>query len=395
MTYIIIILLLLYYACIHDIKGIKAGKENHLRILFWIFFLLAGLRHGIGGDTYQFRIFWDLLPTWNHFTWAELTSYRYDMGWVLLSFVFKSLFGSFVSLQLLLSLILNIGIFKTVKKYAEYPFVVLLLFFLALEQYFHIECTFMRQAYAVAIFLTWGMEYLNSRKYIKYFITVGICGLFHFSSLALVVLPLFWNMSLSSAKARKRFAVSVLVFASLAYVAFNYTAFSAIRGLARLQNDIENAGSKVESNELVRMFNQSYFLVAYLFVIVWGHRKYNFNIPFKGAVLFSVFLVFLAPYVGDLLRLVFFVSILIDLSLSIIVAKFAKGNGILFLLAIILYTIGSNIHTFQRYSNKDISFHLYPYYSWFEEEPPSHLRYYQMRYNDGYTVSLEIYKYEK
>lgn len=395
MTYIIIIFLLVYYAYVHDIKGINKGKENHLKILFWIFFLLAGLRHGIGGDTYQFRIFWDLLPTWDHFTWAELTSYRYEMGWVLLSFVFKSLFGSFVSLQLLLSLILNVGLFRVVRKYAKYPFVVLLLFFLALEQYFHIECTFMRQAYGVAIFLTWGFEYLNSRKYIKYFITVAICGLFHFSAFALVVLPLFWNMSLSNATARKRFVISVLVFAVLAYLSFNYTFLSEIKGLARMQEILENAGSKVESNELVRMFNQSYFLVAYLLVIVWGHKKYGFNIPFKGAVLFSVFLVFLAPYVGDFLRLVFFVSIFIDLSLSIIVVKYAKGNAALFLFAIILYTIGSNIHTFQRYSSKDVSFHLYPYYTWFEEEPPSHLRYYQMRYNDGYTVSHQIYKYEK
>lgn len=395
MTYIIIILILLYYAYLHDIKGVSAGKEKHLNILFWIFFLLAGLRHGIGGDTYQIRIFWDLLPTWDHFTWKELTSFRYDMGWVLLSFVLKSLFGSFVFLQLLLSLILNIGLFRVIRKYAKYPFVVLLLFFLALEQYFHIECTFMRQAYGVAIFLAWGLEYLNNRKYIKYFITIVICGLFHFSSLALVVLPLFWNMSLSSAKARKHFIIFVLVFAVLAYISFNYTFLSEIKGLARIQDDLENAGSKVETNELVRMFNQSYFLVAYLLVIAWGHRKYGFNIPFKGAVLFSVILVFLAPYVGDLLRLVFFVFICIDLSLSIIVVKYAKGRAVLFLFAILLYTIGSNIHTFQRYSNKEVSFHLYPYYSWFEEEPPSHNRYYRLRYNDGHTISHQIYKYEK
>ena len=147
MEYLIIIILLLYYTYIHDIKGEKRSRKRHLNILFLLFFLLAGLRHGMGGDTYQFRIFWETLPSLDNVTWHHLTIYRYDMGWVLLSFIMKVLFGSFVSLQLLLSFILNKGLFKIVERYSTYPFLCLLLFFIAGDQFFNIEFVFMHIVY--------------------------------------------------------------------------------------------------------------------------------------------------------------------------------------------------------------------------------------------------------
>lgn len=129
MTYILIFLIILYFVYYHDISGFQNNKENHLKFLFWIFFLITGLRHGIGGDTYQFRIFWDLLPTYEKATWQELDSFRYDKGWVLLCFIIKSTLGSFVFLQLFISYIFNKGLFKIVGRYSKYPFFVLLLFF--------------------------------------------------------------------------------------------------------------------------------------------------------------------------------------------------------------------------------------------------------------------------
>ena len=391
MIYIIVILLLIYYTIIHDIKGISIHKRQHYHIMFWIFFLLAGLRHGIGGDTYQFRIFWDLLPTWENASWENLTCFRYEMGWVMLSFILKSVFGSFVSLQLLLSWILNVGIFKVVKRYSPYPFLVLLLFFLGIDQFFHIECTFMRQAYAVAIFLVWGLGYLNERKYIKYFIVIAICTLMHFSAAALAILPLFWNISWENKKVQRRFILSIISFAVIAYIGFNYTSLAHLKGLVRLQTALEYAGERVSDNEIVRFFNTSYYLIIYYILIIWGYSKYKFRIPFKGAILFGVFVLLLSPYVGDFQRLMFFIILFIDISLAIIIVKLSQKNVLIFITCIILFTIGSNIHTYQRYSQKENMLFIYPYYSWFEEEPLSHKKYFNMRKNDGYTISHQIY----
>lgn len=395
MIYLLIIVLLFYFAVLHDIKKVSYKKNEHLNLIFVIFFLLAGLRHGIGGDTYQFRIFWDLLPSWNNATWEELTSYRYEMGWVLLSFVLKSIFGSFVSLQILLSLLLNIGIFKIVKRYSPYPFIVLLLFFLSIDQFFHIECTFMRQAYAVAIFLIFGFENLMHRKYIKYFFVIVLCSFMHFSALSLSILPLFWAINWENKRNIRKFIVFVICFLVIILIAFNYTPLSQIKAILRFQQAMENAGEKVESNELIRFFNVNFYLIFYVLIIFWGSIKFKFNIPFKGAVYFTIFIMLLAPYVGDFMRLMFFIIILIDISLSIVIAKFARKNSLLFLISIIFFFIGSNILNFQRYSNKDNMIFIYPYYSWFEEEPQSHKNYFRQRINDNYTISHQIYDFNK
>lgn len=395
MIYLCIIVLLFYYAIEHDIKGTKHNKDIHFKTVFWIFFLLAGLRHGIGGDTYQFRIFWDLLPTWENATWDKLTCYRYDMGWVLLCFVIKSLLGSFVFLQLLLSWILNVGIFKVVKRYCHYPFVVLLLFFLSIDQFFHIECTFMRQAYAVAIFLAFGLKYLENRQYIKYILIIAICGLMHFSSVALIILPVFWNINWTNSRSRRKFLYTMIIFAVMIFVAFNYTPLSNIKGLLRFQEALENAGSHVESNELIRFFNVNYYLIIYYALIIWGHKRYNFSIPFKGAIYFGILIMLLAPYIGDFMRLIFFIIILIDISLSIIIVRISQKNVLIFTTCIILFTIGSNILNFQRYFDKENMLFIYPYYSWFEDEPQSHKKYFNKRINDGYTIPFQIYDANK
>ena len=77
------------------------------------------------------------------------------------------------------------------------------------------------------------------------------------------------------------------------------------------------------------------------------------------------------------------------------IAKFARKSSLLFLISIILFFIGSNILNFQRYSNKDNMIFIYPYYSWFEEEPQSHKNYFRQRINDNYTISHQIYDFNK
>lgn len=395
MIYIFIIILLTYYAILHDIKGINKNKKQHLNVVFVIFFLLAGLRHGIGGDTYQFRIFWDLLPSWENVTWEELTSYRYEIGWVLLSFLLKSIFGSFVSLQILLSLLLNMGIFKILKKYCPYPFIVLLIFFTSIDQFFHIECTFMRQAYAVAIFLLFGFEHLINRKYTKYFFVIILCTFLHFSSLALVILPLFWSINWENKKNIRRFIIMAIYFFLITFILLNYTSLSQIKTLLRFQQAIGSASDKIEENELIRFFNVNYYLIFYVGFILWGYKKFGLSIPFKGGLYFTILIMILAPYVGDFMRLIFFIIVLIDISISIIIAKFSRKNSLRFLTCMILFFTIPNILNFQRYTKKDNIFFIYPYYSWFEEEPKSHKDYFRQRINDNYTISHQIYDYNK
>lgn len=395
MIYIFIILLLVHFTILHDIKGVSKNKKQHYLLMFWLFFLLAGLRHGIGGDTYQFRIFWDLLPTWDNATWEKLICFRYEMGWVLLSFILKSIFGSFVFLQLLLSFILNIGIFKVVKKYSKYPFLVLLLFFLSIDQYFHIECTFMRQAYAVAIFLAWGVEYLEERKYSRYFIVILASALMHFSAVALLILPLLQNLNMDNKKTRYRFFVTVMVFFVVIFVGLNYTPLAGIKAIMRFQSSLDDMDNYIEDNEFVRFFNSNYTLILYYTIILLGISKYKFNLYLRGVFFLGIFIMILSPYINDLKRLIYFAILFIDMSLADVIIHMSKKRVDVFLMLMILFTIGSNLLSFQRYSNKDNTLFIYPYYSWFEEEPESHKKYFMQRKMDGHTIPFQIYDYKK
>ena len=73
MIYLLILCILIHFAIFHDVNGNTRNRKLHFNIIFIAFFLLTGLRHGIGGDTYQFRIFWDLLPTFDSGKIEELT----------------------------------------------------------------------------------------------------------------------------------------------------------------------------------------------------------------------------------------------------------------------------------------------------------------------------------
>lgn len=393
MIYLLILCILIHFAIFHDVNGNTRNRKLHFNIIFIAFFLLTGLRHGIGGDTYQFRIFWDLLPTFDSGKIEELTLFRYDIGWIFLCYCMKSIFGSFVFLQLLVSFFLNKGIIKIVERYSRYPFATLLLFYLAGDQFYHIEMTFMRQSVSVAIFLNWGIGYLENRKNIQYIATVIVASLMHFSAAFLIVLPFFWNIDLSSRKKRKRIIWSLVLFFCLSLILYNSLPFVFYRALERLGNDA--ASINVSDNEFVRVFNTIYQYIAYFLVIVVGHAKLKKDIPVKGIFILSIFIAIIAPYAGDTMRLFFFVIIFVDMMMTNVIVPFSFRNKCLFLTYIVAYIFVSNILIYQRYASPANTFMIYPYYSWLEEEPLSHKRYFRERINDGYTISHQIYDYDK
>lgn len=366
-----------------------------MKILFWIFFLITGLRHGIGGDTYQFRIFWDLLPSLDKVTWEELNSFRYDKGWVLLCFIIKSIFGSFVFLQLFISYVFNKGLFKIVEKYSNYPFFVILLFFISGEQYYHIECTFLRQCLAVGIFLNWGVEYLERRNYFKYTIVVIFCTLCHFSGLVIAFFPFVWYLDLKDKYVMKKVLLSFVVLAVLVVIIMNTSVMGEIRALARFADSFENMDNLVESNELIRFINSAHYNLFFLFFVFIGLIKYKIDNHFQGAVIILLFVCALAPYIGDLGRIQYYIIIFIDIFIAELFVFFTKKNKANLLIFISIYIVCTNLLIYRRYSDPNHSFMLYPYYCWFEEEPRSHKLYMNERYSDGYTISHQIYNWEK
>ena len=382
--------MLLFFAFVHDLNRVQKNKHIHLKIVFWIFFLLSGLRHGIGGDTYQYRVFGDLLPEFPNVTWDDLTQYRYEIGWVLLCLIVKIVFGSFVFLQLIISWLLNRGILKIVEKYSEYPFLTLLLFFISGEQYFYMEFEFCRQAVSVGLFLIWGGEFLNKRQYGKYTLIIIVCTMFHFASFCLLVLPFLWNLDYSRRTIVKiLLGVLIIVIPTLkVFLNLEFVKFSI--ALNRVANNMETISSG--DINLLEAARVTFFYIVYYFVILFGIIVYKLKIRFPGALFFGVVICIIAPFFFDTIRLMFYVVIFIDIALAQVIIRFSQKDFRLWALGILSYLIVSNVLFIWRYTQPQYMFYMYPYYSWFEEEPDSHKKELRGRKFDGITIPYQIYK---
>lgn len=385
--------MLLFFAFVHDLKGVKKNRRVHLNIVFWTFFLLAGLRHGIGGDTYQYRVFWNLLPEFKKVTWGDLTMYRYEFGWVLLCFMVKSVFGSFVFLQLIISWLLNKGIMKIVKKYTEYPFLVLLLFFISGEQYFYMEFEFCRQAVSVAIFLLWGIDYLENRKNIHYCITIVICTMFHFASIFFLFLPFIWNWRYSRRKTIYLIFFMLLIAIPLLKVLSSLEIIHNLQALNRVADNIDTISSG--DNDFFVVSRVIYCYIVYYSIIAFGITYYNIKIKFPGALFVGFLICAIAPFFFDTIRLMYFIVIFIDIVLAQILVRFSRRDCRLWAFGVLSYMVVSNVIFIWRYTQPRYMFYMYPYYSWFEEEPDSHKRELRGREIDNATILLQIYDSRK
>ena len=395
MIYILIAIILIGFAYNHDILRIRKDRDLHYQLEFLILFLFAGLRLGMGGDTYQYRIFWETLPSWDSVTLEKLTIYRYSIGWTTLCFLLKSVFGSFISLQIVLSFLINYGVFLVAKKYCRYPFMVILMFYLVGDMYFHIVFTFIRQSASIAVFLIWGIRYLESKSYIKYLLCVAVAASFHYSGLLLLVLPFFWTINTITKKTIWIAIVSSFTLMAILALAWNSQLLTYFRILERINNGIEGYDSFITDNEFMRFINKTHVQIFYYAIILYGLYKYHIEIKFKGALLFSILVTLVSPYLGDSARFLQYLFVFFLIPIVYVMVKIIHGRAFMYLVVLVSFTVFSNLLFYRRYTDPTQMLFFYPYISCFEEEPANHRRYYNERLTDGHTVTHQIYDYNK
>jgi hypothetical protein len=150
------------------------------------FILLAGLRYHIGIDSLRYEQWFNNdLPTINHFSFNSY--YGYEPLFVLLSSLIKTLFGGWIFAQIIFAFIINVIIFRYIKKYTRYIFTAVLIYFIS--WFFDYNCETIRQSLAVAVFLM-SIRFLEHKKYVKYYIFAIIAFLFHYSSIVVFIIPL-------------------------------------------------------------------------------------------------------------------------------------------------------------------------------------------------------------
>lgn len=393
MIYLIVFLILFWLAYIHDIAGNTQNRNIHLLFEMLILISLAGLRNLMGSDTYQYTIFWDLLPTQKPLI-TVLQTFRYEYGWTLICFLFKKTFGSFIFFQFFVAFTLNYSIYRIIKKRAKYPFVILLLYYITGYRYFFMNFEFMRESLSTAVFLLWGIGYFEKKEYIKYFIICLICSMIHSSGILLFGLPVVNLIKYSSTKAK--LFIAIIMLSLIVFPVFLMDQLENVLLFILPEKIIMRIVSNMLSSEHI---GDPWFFMAHMYpyllylICVWilAFIKKQESIYIKY-LYYSLIILCFMPIILDAYRSVGYLFVLVFIPFSeFFVEVLLKKRKIFYPIAIIGYVMLINVFFFRHIFEKDILFEYYPYISVFENNTNEQKQYMRFRQNDNTTLYIQIY----
>ena len=196
MVYFLFIVLVLVFSLIYDREeGYHGAKGVAYATMCLGLVLIAGLRDGVGGDTFFYR--------YNFEHWYEgamdndlMTTLRWELKhsgymplWSLTNIWLRQFTDSFVAYQLLQAAVVNGTICWVVSRHTDRGFMFLLFYFL-LGTFFLFNTEVMREGIAIALALL-GIEcYTSGHKWLFWPLAVLAFG-FHLSAIVLLVYPFF------------------------------------------------------------------------------------------------------------------------------------------------------------------------------------------------------------
>ena len=190
-VYSIYILMCLILSAIYDGEKERRGKTFFYSLMCLYLIMLAGLRHGVGGDTQYYMEEFEQLPG----TLAEYGSYMQYMlnmygqmpGWTFLNVACKQLFGSFYAVQLIEAAVVNITLFYVFHKYTKHIFLCILLYVVT-AQFFNFNTEVMREGMAIGLCSVGMYGYIQGKKG-QFYLLVAVSLLFHISAVAALIFP--------------------------------------------------------------------------------------------------------------------------------------------------------------------------------------------------------------
>ncbi|MBS6507610.1 MAG: EpsG family protein [Paraclostridium bifermentans] len=185
MEYLLILFIVIVCSFMDIYVEDKKTRNLIYALLCFILIIFAGTRFETGSD-------WpDYTSTFNNDVGTlkqllngtvSLSESRMESGYIVVNSIVKSLGGSINEVFLIMAAITIPIIFKSCKRYTPYCFVAILLYL----RYAYPQTNFMfvRQGLSIAVFL-YSIRYIHEKNFLKYFICITICVLFHKSTLVL------------------------------------------------------------------------------------------------------------------------------------------------------------------------------------------------------------------
>lgn len=205
--YFVVTILLIIFIIRYDFNGKTEGRNLCYFMVMVILILIAGLRWRLGIDTmaYMIRFYY------NYSSIDKLSMDDFALGsdpfYTLINVFVKSLGGRFYMVQIIEAAIVNILVFKYIKKHTQFIFTCVLFFFFI--SYLNYTMEVMRGSISIAICL-FGNDYILEKKWWKGYTLYLIALMFHFQTIVLFILPMFFFIRFN------KFGIALLVVAFIA-----------------------------------------------------------------------------------------------------------------------------------------------------------------------------------
>lgn len=187
MIYLFVFIILIIGCVLFGANKGKRGRKGWLILEWLLLVLLAGLRYKVGGDTLVYMDRYNDLPPFYQFRYFDFEDSRYNVLWICFVAFCKLISDNYFFMQILHALILNTIIVRFFVKHTENYFLAIALYYFLFYLNFNMEI--MRASLSVAIFLL-GFDYLQEKKWVKYFFVCLIALGVHSEAIALFLLPI-------------------------------------------------------------------------------------------------------------------------------------------------------------------------------------------------------------
>jgi hypothetical protein len=186
MIYLLVAFLLLFLSFRYDICGKNKDRIFWYNVVLVLLILIAGLRWRLGSDTVgTLGVYYEKIPLITDIVFdGDMVKYP---SWTLLNLIIYTLGGKFFIVQLVQSSVLNILLFKYIKKHSRYIFTCVFFYFIWMYTSYNMEE--MKASMAMP-FCLFANDFFLEKRWTKGFLFMLIGCSFHFSICVLLVTPL-------------------------------------------------------------------------------------------------------------------------------------------------------------------------------------------------------------
>lgn len=265
---------------------LKSRDALLLGIVMSAFVLSVGLRGTLGTDTMNYINSWHHTPTLLNFNSSVYYSLCYhEPGFFIISVLLKTIYNDVDFYFLILSLLTSIALFKSIREYAYYPLLSLLLYcarFLLLR-----DINQIRAALAIAVVI-YAIKFIENRNFKKYLLYTFLAVSIHTSTI--ITFPLFFIKKLNLNKKHIAYII-------IAAFAVSLTLSPFIEGYVRELTIKYAFAESYTSGKYVGNVGLKNFMIYYQIMVLFAYtyfedslNQYKYYYLFRNLYLFSIVL---------------------------------------------------------------------------------------------------------